>query len=383
MKKTNISHKNSDLNSILDTRFNNKLNKARVKLIAMMIVALTKVQSVNFNKLSKAFDTESQADSSLRRIQRFIAEFSLDSNLVAKLIFSLLPHKENLTLSIDRTNWKFGKLDINIFMLGVVYEGVAFPLLFTMLPKRGNSNSQERIDLIMRYIDLFGKNTIDCIVADREFIGEKWLSFLIENKIKFHIRIPKSHYIEFKNQRKRGDELLNIHGKCFLKGIKIKGFTLNIAMDFSKNKNGEDDPLLVLTNTKNENTLGVYKERWSIEVLFQSLKKRGFNLEDTHLKDTDRIAKLFALTNIAFVICLTIGGYADACEKEIPVKNHGYKANSYFRHGLNIVRELLTRPILMKERLEDLSIFVLNFAKSIFDYSTKKMVKIKSEKIIM
>ena len=93
MKKPNISHKNSDLISTLNTYFDSKLNKARVKLISMTIVALCKVQSVNFNKLSKAFDTEARADSSLRRIQRFIAEFSLDSNLIAKLIFSLLPSK--------------------------------------------------------------------------------------------------------------------------------------------------------------------------------------------------------------------------------------------------------------------------------------------------
>ncbi len=62
-------------------------------------------------------------------------------------------------------------------MLCVVYHGVAFPLMFSMLPKRGNSNSKERIDLINRYIKLFGKDTIDCIVADREFIGKQWLAF--------------------------------------------------------------------------------------------------------------------------------------------------------------------------------------------------------------
>jgi hypothetical protein len=55
-------------------------------------------------------------------------------------------------------------------MLGVVYKGVAFPLLFTMLDKRGNANSQERIDLINRFIRLFGKEVIESVVADREFV---------------------------------------------------------------------------------------------------------------------------------------------------------------------------------------------------------------------
>jgi hypothetical protein len=57
-------------------------------------------------------------------------------------------------------------------MLGVVYKGVAFPLLFPMLDKRRNSSSQERIDLLNRFIRLFGNHVIESVVADREFVGK-------------------------------------------------------------------------------------------------------------------------------------------------------------------------------------------------------------------
>ena len=175
MKKTNAITKNSELTSVLNTHFQRKVNLARVKLISHIIIALCKVQTVTFEKLSNAFDTTTSSESSLRRIQRFIADYSLDSDLIARLIFSLLPKQDTLILSIDRTNWKFGQTNINIFMLGIVYKGVAFPLLFTMLDKRGNSNSHERIELINRFIGLFGKDIIESIVADREFVGEQWL----------------------------------------------------------------------------------------------------------------------------------------------------------------------------------------------------------------
>lgn len=182
MKKTSISDKYSDLYPILKVHFKGRLNLARAKFVTMFIIALCKVQTVNYSKLANAFESEALAESSLRKIQRFMANFSLDANLIAKLIFSLLPDKQGLTISIDRTNWKFGKLNINIFMLGIVYKGVAFPLLFSMLPKRGNSNSNERILLINRYINLFGKETIDCIVADREFVGKDWIDYLNYNE---------------------------------------------------------------------------------------------------------------------------------------------------------------------------------------------------------
>ena len=58
-------------------------------------------------------------------------------------------------------------------MLGIAYKNVAFPLIFSLLNKKGNSNSEERISLIDRFTKLFGKDCIDCIMADREFVGEK------------------------------------------------------------------------------------------------------------------------------------------------------------------------------------------------------------------
>ena len=58
-----------------------------------------------------------------------------------------------------------------------------------MLNKRGNSNTRERIKMIDRYIRLFGCQTIDCLLADREFVGEDWVEYLNNNKIRYYIRI--------------------------------------------------------------------------------------------------------------------------------------------------------------------------------------------------
>jgi len=41
-------------------------------------------------------------------------------------------------------------------MLGIVHKGVAFPLVWTMLDKEGNTNSRERSELFNRFLVLFG-----------------------------------------------------------------------------------------------------------------------------------------------------------------------------------------------------------------------------------
>ena len=86
-----------------------KVRVARIKFLGMFICALCKMQSVSYEKLKTAFETDANSASSLRRIQRFFAEYMLDYDLIARLVFKMLPHQPPYRLAIDRTNWKFGE----------------------------------------------------------------------------------------------------------------------------------------------------------------------------------------------------------------------------------------------------------------------------------
>ncbi|MDP3359583.1 MAG: hypothetical protein Q8S41_09570 [Lutibacter sp.] len=195
MKNTSLERKDTSLISVLQGHFKGELNLARVKLICLFITTLCKVKTINYDRLASGFDTKANKSSSYRRIQRFMADFDLPMKIISILIFSLLPEKTNLSLVLDRTNWKFGAKNINILMLGVSYKNVAFPLMFKMLDKRGNSDTEERIDLIKKYIEWFGKQSINCLLADREFVGGKWLEFLNKEDIRYYIRIRNNFKI--------------------------------------------------------------------------------------------------------------------------------------------------------------------------------------------
>ena len=99
---------------------------------------------------------------------------------------------DKVQLNLDRTNSKWGKRNINILMLAIVYRGIAIPIVWTLLNKRGNSDTKERIALIQRFISIFGKDRIVNVFADREFIGEQWFTWLIEQDINFCIRVKKT-----------------------------------------------------------------------------------------------------------------------------------------------------------------------------------------------
>lgn len=159
MTKTNACAKSTELTTVLNAHFNGKIHLARVKLMSMLILSLCKVQTVSFEKLANAFDAKVDSSSSLRRIQRFFAHYTLDSDYVARLIFGLLPNQGKLILSMDRTNWKFGRTDINILMLGIVYNGVAFPLLFSML-KKGGTQTAKSESILLTGLSVFSEKKL-------------------------------------------------------------------------------------------------------------------------------------------------------------------------------------------------------------------------------
>jgi hypothetical protein len=345
--KTKVSHKSSDLTSILVNHFGKNMNLARIKFIGIFICALCKVQTVCFERIACGFDTACNTSSSLRRIQRFMADYQLDKDLIARLIMKLLPHEPPYTISIDRTNWKFGKKDINVLLLAICYKGVAFPILFSLMEKRGNSNTNERIQLVNRFIQLFGKEKINCLVADREFVGEHWINYLNFNQIEYHIRIRENFWV---TNPRNGERL---KASWLFSGLKLNQveykhriYYVNNQLCYlsaSKTKNKERKPELqiIISFCKPECAQKIYKERWQIETAFKALKTNGFNIEDTHLADTDRIEKLLALVLIAFTWSYLVGIYLDENVKQIATLKHGRKAKSFFKYGLTLIAKIL------------------------------------------
>ena len=294
MKTTNSkdSVKVNQILPIMQGHFGQSMNLARIKLMALLLHALCVVQTVSLHKLADAMPTAVDKDSNLRRLQRFFARYVLDLDIIARMIFSLLPVKTGLVLSMDRTNWKFGEFNINILMLGITYKGIAFPLIFSLLPKRGNSNREERKKIMEHFIRLFGAECIDSLVADREFIRKEWTGWLNSHRIRYYIRI-RQNFI------------------CF---------------------------------NRPESAILTYKKRWEIETAFRAMKSSGFNIEDTHMRDMDRIERLVAMVCMALVWAYLVGEHKDINIKPIRILKHGRKAKSLVKYGLEEISTILMRP---------------------------------------
>ncbi len=93
---------------------------ARIGFLAQFLLALFKVRSVNLAKRSTGFGGKAQVDSHYKRLQRFFRSFERDPAHWARRLVRLVPVGDGpWRLTLDRTHWKFGAVDINFLVLGV------------------------------------------------------------------------------------------------------------------------------------------------------------------------------------------------------------------------------------------------------------------------
>src|SRR5262249_22290132 len=57
--------------------------------------------------------------------------------------------------------------------------------------------------LLGRFVDMFGRERIRFVTADREFIGFDWIAWLMNERIPFRIRIKAGEYLLHPEGRER------------------------------------------------------------------------------------------------------------------------------------------------------------------------------------
>jgi len=288
-------------------------------------------------------NSSSKSESNYRRIQNFFKNFNMDYQQYVQFVLAHLPSKQSFYLVMDRTNWKFGKRHINILMLGVIYKKVCLPVYWTLLDKGGSSSIQERKYILGKAIELLGKQRIKAVLADREFIGVKWIQYLINEQIEFHIRVPKQ--VKSGSLLERNRKSITDLFKYFkpnvgidrLRPIKILGYNLYVSGMRTKN-----DFCIVISSRDNYNSLEKYQLRWTIENMFGAFKTRGFNFEETHMTDLEKLRKLIVLVSIVYLWCVMIGFWYD---ETTPIKltNFGRKRISIFKYGFNYLTAFIKK----------------------------------------
>lgn len=330
----------SELSSILSCSL--PRNKSHATLFAQLMVAFCAVRTVNLKQVVNAIQSRATADSRYRQLQRFFASTDICFDGIARFIVRLFfDESARFSLTMDRTNWQYGRANINILMLGICYKKRAIPVCWMMLNKKGNSSTSERIFLISRFINLFGSERINVLLADREFVGGDWFCWLRKQSIPFNIRIKQNAITTnsrgldveidglFYHLRPGEEQALKGVRQLWQEPVYLAGLRLS-----------DGELLIVATSAFSSDSIKIYAKRWEIETLFECLKGRGFNFEDTRLTTPERVSKMVAVLALTYCWAHKTGEWRCEQGDGLKVKKHGRLEKSLFRHGLDLLQQI-------------------------------------------
>lgn len=327
------------------------INLARLKCLTLLVSSLLRHRTVNLTILATQNLTGAKNESCYRRFQDFFLKATIPLGMLGKFILEKIPKPPGgWILSMDRTNWKYGKRHINILTIGVVVNKVAIPIAWKVLPqktKRGNSNTKQRITLLKKLLKIMAPEEIYVLTMDREFGGKQWLGWLDDKDIGYIVRIKNNITIGGKSARRyratRATDKEKTTERKELWGMKVF-----FASKTIQSKGRRDSHLYIVSNRfAGKEALRLYRQRWGIEQLFSHLKKRGFDLEATHMREAAKLEKLFALVTLAFLFSFAWGCHLRATRKV----TKALERKSLFRQGLEDILRLLSNPHLPAEEL--------------------------------
>src|ERR1700685_2209579 len=168
-----------------------RLARSRCETLGWLIVSILTAGTVNLTRLGPHIDSAAQIPSVHPRVGGVLSRAGAGRLVVSALSLAAKPWH----LAIDRTNWQFGKTDLNLLVLSVAHGDVCVPLFWHVLGKAGNSNTAERIDLMQVFKATFPDQAVASLTGDREFIGNAWIEWLQQAAIPYFLRLREDMHV--------------------------------------------------------------------------------------------------------------------------------------------------------------------------------------------
>ena len=140
-------------------------------------------------------------------------------------------------------------------------------------------------------MNLARNNSIAHLIADREFVGSDWLAFLNSSGIHYHIRIRENFLVNGQ--------------PCYLSGSKIK------------DKEGKPELKILVSYCNAEESRRLARQ------------------------NPGTYGQSICIVMIAYFWCYLVGIHIHENIKAIKVLNHGRKAKSLFKYGLDYISQCL------------------------------------------
>jgi len=324
----------------------------QVRNFVWLMVGIYKSRSVHLSKIAGKIPGTAKLVSITRRLSRFLDNPAVNVREwyepIARQWLQAQWHcLGEIRLIVDSTKVGFGH---QLLMVSLAYRKRAIPIAWTWVKHvRGHSSALKQLALLNYVRKLLPDGAAVFLVGDCEFGSVEALKWLAQWHW-FYVLRQKSdtcvwlkQYSEWKPfgsfVQKAGQSLWLGHGYLTAKEI----YPTNLLVYWQA---GQDEPWCLATNLPDpEMTLRYYRRRMWTEELHGDLKKHGFDLESSMLRDFLRLSRLTLAVAFLYVWLISVGTRTIHAGLRHYVDRNDRRDLSIFQIGLRFIQRRLTNAL--------------------------------------
>lgn len=292
-----------------------KTRITRIRNFVWLMVGIYESRSVHLSKIAGKIPGQANQVSLTRRMSRFLDNPAIRVRewykpIAQKWLQTQLHFLGEIRLIVDGTKVGYGH---QLLMVSLAYRKRAIPIAWTWVKQvRGHSDATQQLALLNYVKRLLPVGTVVFLVGDCEFGSVETLKWLDQWRWHYVLRQKSdtclwfNHLNEWKPfgsfANRAGESHWLGHGYLTAKEI----YPTHLLIHWQV---GEDEPWCLATNLPDrEMTLRYYRRRMWIEEMFGDLKKHGFDLESTMLRNFIRLSRLTLAVAFLYVWLISVGG---------------------------------------------------------------------------
>ena len=327
----------------------------RTRNLALFVTGLALSTAVHLPMVVRKWPVAGQLPSLVNRLRRFLDNPRVDVRswyrpVAEQLVQSFAGQRIRLVVDCTKVGFNFRLLTISI-----AYRKRTLPLAWSVhRGRKGHVRSAEQIALFAHVRTLLPQNSEVWVVGDtgfqtvpllRWFQRQHW-HFVIRQQGKNLVYLAEQGWVKLSALELRKGQTRFMGWIRLTRKSDAGWFWLILHWE-----KGEDEPWYLVSDQSGQRALiRLYKVRMWVEEMYGDLKGHGFDLESTHLDDTNRIARLMLGVCLAFVWFMALGSWVVKRGYRPLLDRRDRRDKSYFRLGWDWLEHRLRLGLPVKLR---------------------------------
>ncbi len=334
--------------------FAGSLLDSQLANLVRMMEGLIEGRSVHLSRIASELTGTAYKLSVVKQLTRFLGNGGVEVRAVYEPIARELLQRAScagrLVFIMDCTKVGFSA---QLVMVSLAYQGRALPLIWIWLPyPKGHSLTATQVEVLSTLRAWLPADADVAFVGDSEFgrcgVQEElnfwgWSYVLRQSSQNCVWRQQDHGFLNLDQIELRGQGVQWVPHTLLTQENALPTNILGYWAD------GHDCPWWLATNlTTPEQVLDLYPYRMWTEEMFGDMKGNGFDLQATHLRNTDKLNRLTLAVCLLYVRLVALGVQLTTLGRACEVDRSDRRDRSFFRRGFDFLKRCLrhNQPIL-------------------------------------